>query len=55
MDYVTTRIGLPSPQTPETVPAQLTDNRYPDLPEVAGGVIFELCEQLLFLHEKVAR
>ena len=27
----------------------------PDLPEVAGDVIFELCEQLLFLHEKIAR
>ena len=27
----------------------------PDLPEVAGDVIFELCEQLLYLHEKIAR
>jgi transposase len=26
----------------------------PDLPDVVGDVIFELCEQLLFLHGKVA-
>lgn len=25
-----------------------------DLPEVAGDIIFELCDQLLFLHEKIA-
>lgn len=34
---------------------QVLNGEPPDLPEVAGGVIFELCEQLLFLHEKVAR
>lgn len=27
----------------------------PELPEVTGNVIFELCDQLLFLHEKVLR
>jgi len=27
----------------------------PDLPEVAGDVVFELCDQLLFLHSKVLR
>ena len=27
----------------------------PDLPEVAGDVIFELCDQLLFLHSKFLR
>ncbi len=26
----------------------------PDLPDVASGVIAELCEQLVFLHEKIA-
>ena len=27
----------------------------PDLPEVAGDVTFELCDQLLFLHSKILR
>ncbi len=27
----------------------------PDLPEVAGDVIFELCDQLRFLHSKILR
>jgi transposase len=26
-----------------------------DLPEVAGDVVFELCDQLLFLHSKILR
>jgi transposase len=30
------------------------DGEQPDLPDVVGDVIFELCEQLLFLHGKVA-
>jgi transposase len=27
----------------------------PDLPEVVGNVIFELCDQLIFLHAKITR
>ena len=33
---------------------RVLDNDYPDLPDVAGNVITELCEQLLFLHGKIA-
>jgi len=31
------------------------DGEQADLPEVAGNVIVELCDQLLFLHEKILR
>jgi transposase len=34
---------------------QVLNGEQPDLPKVAGDVVFELCEQLLFLHEKIAR
>lgn len=34
---------------------RVLDGEQPDLPQVAGGVIAELCDQLLFLHEKVTR
>ena len=33
---------------------RVLDGECPDLPEVAGGVVTELCEQLLFLHGKIA-
>jgi len=32
----------------------MLDGDCPDLPEVASGVITELCEQLIFLHGKIA-
>ncbi len=31
------------------------NGKQPNLPEVAGDVIFELCDQLLFLHSKILR
>ncbi len=34
---------------------QVLNGEEPDLHEIVDDVIFELCEQLLFLHEKVAR
>ena len=34
---------------------QVLNGEEPDLHEIAGDVIFELCEQLLFLHDKIAR
>lgn len=34
---------------------QVLSGEQPDLHEVADDVVFELCEQLLFLHEKIAR
>lgn len=33
---------------------RVLDGEQPDLPDVVDDVIFELCEQLLFLHRKVA-
>jgi transposase len=33
---------------------RMLDGECPDLPEVAGDVVAELCEQLLFLHGKIA-
>lgn len=33
---------------------RMLDGECPDLPEVARGVVAELCEQLLFLHGKIA-
>lgn len=30
------------------------DGECPELPDVAGGVVRELCDQLFFLHEKIA-
>jgi transposase len=33
---------------------RMLDGKCPDLPHVAGDVVAELCEQLLFLHGKIA-
>ena len=33
---------------------RMLDGGAPDIPDIAGGVIGELCEQLLFLHGKIA-
>ncbi len=34
---------------------QVLNGEPPDLHEIADDVVFELCEQLIFLHEKIAR